>query len=215
MSDNALSRRLREIREAETPPEAELELEPAQDEREEPTPLPPGRRPLGELLVGKGLVSRAALEAALEQQRLDGRPLGQILVAAGELTPQNLARTLTGQHGFDFSATSLRDRLATGEDDGQELRPRTADEDERYLLLDGVAPEPLHVATSFIDAADVAFELIDARNPEELEIVRLRGGERDQLWSYRKEPAGFSRRRGSSMQVPPREPLNRADTARS
>jgi len=183
MSDNALSRRLREIREAEALPEPA----PVQAVvEEEPDPArAPRRRPLGEMLVAKGLISEEVLDDALEQQRIDGRPLGQILVAAGVLTPQNLARTLTEQGGFDFSG-SLRDRLATGEH-ALELETEPETPVESYLLCRPGDPEPLHTATSFLDAADVAFELIEDEQPEELEIVRFRDGERECLWSYRRD----------------------------
>jgi hypothetical protein len=201
MSDDALSRRLRQIREAEALPELEPMPEAAPEEELEAT-APPRRKPLGELLVGKGLISDEALEAALEQQKVDGRPLGQILLAAGELTPQNLARTLTEQHGFDFSGT-LRERLSTGDtgqsDDGH-AGPETPDmglggpghepSGESYLLFEAGVPGPLHTAASFLDAADVAFELIDDRDPEQLQIVRFRDGQREQLWSYTRQTAG-------------------------
>ena len=205
MSDDALSRRLRQIREAEALPEPEPMPETAPEEELEAT-APRRRKPLGELLVGKGLISDEALEAALEQQKIDGRPLGQILLAAGELTPQNLARTLTEQHGFDFSGT-LRERLSAGDtgqsDTGQSndghAGPETPDiglddepSGEGYLLFEAGVPGPLHTAASFLDAADVAFELIDDRDPEQLQIVRFRDGQREQLWSYTRETAGVA-----------------------
>jgi hypothetical protein len=167
MPDDALGRRLRELREASTAPEPEPALVA------EAAPLaPPPRQRLGELLVRKGLVSEDALEAALAEQRATGRPLGQILLAAGAVTEQNLARTLTEQNGFDSSA-SLRVRLAPGESG------------ETYLLIEAGDPEPLYVADSFLDAADRAFEMIDRGEQRELAIVRDREGDRDCLWSYR------------------------------
>jgi hypothetical protein len=63
MSDDALSRRLRQIREAEALPELEPMPEAASEEELEAT-APPRRKPLGELLVGKGLISDEALEAS-------------------------------------------------------------------------------------------------------------------------------------------------------
>jgi hypothetical protein len=182
MSDNALSRRLREIREAEAQPEPGPVVQAVVDDAPEPARAPRRFR-LGELLIAKGLISEEALDAALEQQRTDGRPLGQILVASGALTPQNLARTLTEQCGFDFSG-SLRDRLATGEHSAEtEPEPPV----EAYFLCRPGDTEPLHTATSFLDAADLAFELIEDEQPEELEIVRFRDGERECLWSYKRD----------------------------
>jgi hypothetical protein len=167
MPDDALGRRLRELREASIAPE----LEPSPVD-ETGTLHTPSRPQLGELLVRKGLVSKDALEAALAEQRTNGRPLGQILLAAGAVTEQDLARTLTRQHGFDSSA-SLRVRLAP-EESG-----------ESYLLIEAGDPEPIDVASSFLDAADTAFELIEQDEQRELAIVRDRDGERECLWSYR------------------------------
>jgi hypothetical protein len=150
--------------------------------------------PLGRLLVEKGAISDAELEEALGRQRTDARPLGQILLGMGAVTRQELARTLTEQHGFDFSA-SLRRRLAADEpvDPAPAEVERQDDVEpprsERYLVREPGAPEPLHVADSFLDAADAAFELIEEQEPDRLEIVRSRGGELERLWSYRRDGA--------------------------
>jgi hypothetical protein len=189
MLDQPLSERLRAVRESQAAPEAK----PA-------PPLPPElprRVLLGELLVEKGELDPADLKIALVHQRADGRPLGQILLEMGAVSPSALARTLTEQHGFDFSA-SLRRRLASvdqaepepaeppaAETAEPEPEPRS---DERYVVREPNG-EPLHVADSFLDAADAAFELIDERDPAELEIVRTWEGEVERLWSYRRDDA--------------------------
>jgi energy-coupling factor transporter ATP-binding protein EcfA2 len=49
---------------------------------------------LGEILVGRGLVSVAEVDAALERQRREGRRLGEQLIAAGALEPDQLAEVL-------------------------------------------------------------------------------------------------------------------------
>ena len=185
MQDNALGRRLRELREATPAPEPV----PAPTEEAE-SPLPP-RRQLGELLVDKGLVSEEALERALEEQRASGRPLGQILLASGAVSPQNLARTVTEQHGFDSSAASLRTRIADGSG-------------ETFLLIEAGDPEPLSVADSFLDAADTAFELIEEGEERTLAIVRERDGERDCLWSYRPGETDSAELVGDARQDHPR-----------
>ena len=165
MPDDALGRRLRELREASTAPEP--------DSASVQEAGPPARQKLGELLVRKGFVREDELESALAEQRATGRPLGQILLAAGAVTPQNLARTLTEQNGFDSSAASLRVRLAPTETG------------ESYLLIEAGDPEPLYAADSFLDAADRAFELIEQGEDRSLAIVRELDGERDCVWSYR------------------------------
>jgi hypothetical protein len=172
--DQPLNQRLREIRGAH------------QDPVDEPAPEPQRRALLGRLLVEKGLLSEDILEQALEHQRENGGPLGQILVGLGAVSPQHLARTLAEQHGFDF-AGSLRARLATGE--GAKSNDETAREQalgDSYFVRETSGDEPLHVASTFLDAADVAFEVIEDRDPEQLEIVRARAGEFEHVWSYRR-----------------------------
>ena len=185
MLDQPLSQRLREVREGRTAPG---EADPALQVVPDALPEPPPRTPLGRLLVEKGVLSEADLDLALEHQREDGRPLGQILLEMGAVTQSDLARTLTEQHGFDFTA-SLRRRLSAVESP-EEPEPEEQgwnDEPpggERYLVREPGLGDPLHVAESFLDAADAAFELIEDRDPERLEIVRARDGDLEQLWSY-------------------------------
>ncbi len=178
MGDQPLNQRLREIREAEDA-QAVVAM-PEQPPESQP------RAQLGRLLVGKGLLSEAVLEHALEQQGENGRPLGQILIELGAISPQSLTRALTEQTGFDYSG-SLRARLETDDTDEPGRQPAA----ESFLVREASDGEPLHVAASFLDAADVAFELIEERDPECLEIVRAHGGELEHVWAYRRveEPA--------------------------
>ena len=178
MLDQPLSQRLREIRETHAPPAEALE----------PVHELPRRIPLGELLIAKGLLTEPDLILALAHQRQDGRPLGQILIGMGVLTEQELARTLAEQHGFDFSM-SLRRRLSPVVRPKVEAEPldpaeEAPEPEESYLVRQPGREEPLHVADSFLDAADAAFELIEEHDPAELEIVRARAGELEPLWSY-------------------------------
>lgn len=183
MLDQPLSERLRAAREA--------QAAPAEEPAPAAPPEQPRRVPLGELLVEKGALSRAELEVALSQQRRDGRPLGQILLEMGVVNQSDLARTLTEQQGFDPTG-SLRRRLTSVEDPepqpepGASEPPTEHDDAGRYEVRESPSGEPLHVADSFLDAADAAFELIDERDPEQLEIVRIRGSDAEGLWSYRR-----------------------------
>jgi hypothetical protein len=56
-------------------------------------------RPLGQLLVEKGIVEAADVEVALAEQRSTGRALGEILVQFGYVTSWTLAQALAEQHG--------------------------------------------------------------------------------------------------------------------
>ena len=72
--------------------EIEAEVEP-------PPPAPTGIR-LGELLVGRGLVSEEQLTDALSQQRASGKRLGNILVELGFLRERVLTDVLAEQLGM-------------------------------------------------------------------------------------------------------------------
>jgi hypothetical protein len=63
-------------------------------------------RPLGALLVEKGLLAAAELDRALAEQRRTGRLLGQVLVQRGFVGCLSLARALAEQHGVGLHPTS-------------------------------------------------------------------------------------------------------------
>ena len=60
------------------------------------------RRPLGELLVTKGLVTNDELELALAEQADTGRLLGAILVERGYVSGPALAIALAEQYGVEL-----------------------------------------------------------------------------------------------------------------
>jgi hypothetical protein len=60
-------------------------------------------RPLGSVLVERGLLDEAHLEKALAVQRREGGKLGEILVQRGWVTPFGLAAALASQHGLELS----------------------------------------------------------------------------------------------------------------
>jgi hypothetical protein len=74
-------------------------------------------RPLGALLVEKGLLTETQLDAALAEQRRTGRLVGQILVESGSLSAFALAQALTEQHGVQLQTTG---------DVGASARPQAA-----------------------------------------------------------------------------------------
>lgn len=55
------------------------------------------RRPIGQILVEKGEISEADLQAALEEQEQTGRRLGEILIEQGRSSWLGLARALAEQ----------------------------------------------------------------------------------------------------------------------
>jgi hypothetical protein len=73
-------------------------------------------RPLGALLVDKGLLTESQLDAALAEQRRSGRLVGQILVESGALSPLSLARALSEQHGVELQTVAGGEqRASTGQ----------------------------------------------------------------------------------------------------
>ncbi len=70
------------------------------------------KRPLGRLLLEKGLISEAQLAQALAEERDDERRLGEVLVARGWLSLPTLTAVLAEQHGIELGAEAgLRARL--------------------------------------------------------------------------------------------------------
>jgi hypothetical protein len=73
-------------------------------------------RPLGRLLVDKGLLSDEELERALEEQEFTGKRLGEILIERGYLTTPTLSNALAEQYGVDLDfergfGSGLRDEI--------------------------------------------------------------------------------------------------------
>lgn len=73
-------------------------------------------RPLGRLLVEKGLLSYEQLERALEEQARSGRRLGEILIELDCVTHSALSLALAEQYGFELTVetgfgTGLRAQL--------------------------------------------------------------------------------------------------------
>jgi hypothetical protein len=85
-------------------------------------------RPLGELLVEKGVVKAPDVEVALAEQRSTGRLLGEILVAFGYVSSWTLAQALAEQHGVELERKeSGEEPPATEPAEPVELTPMTAE----------------------------------------------------------------------------------------
>lgn len=61
--------------------------------------LADGMRPIGELLVGSGRITRSQLDAAVARQRREGGRLGRQLILSGALSRRELFRALSDQWG--------------------------------------------------------------------------------------------------------------------
>lgn len=81
-------------------------------------------RPLGELLVENGVLTPTELETALTDQRRTGRLLGETLVESGYISAFSLGRALAGQHGVELrSVGNAEPRTGTPAHSASETPP--------------------------------------------------------------------------------------------
>ena len=139
-------------------------------------------RPLGKLLVELGLVTESQLERALAHQSEEHGRLGEILVSRGLLSGSELAQALAEQHGVELEPQDEAE-LQT------QVRPATPDEPV-YQVFE-VAFEPgyqrrtsLYENANFLEAADYAYEYVEAHDPPALEIHRTHGAAQETVWNY-------------------------------
>ena len=134
------------------------------------------------MLLEKGLITEDGLGRALVEQRRTGRLLGEILVGRGWVSAADVARALAEQHGLEVKPEgdihARVDPVLVAEN-GAVFEVSTAP----------AADAPLHTSTTFLDAADFAFDLLDTEELELLEIAKISEGEREVVWSYSREAA--------------------------
>jgi len=65
------------------------------------------RRRLGDVIVELGFASRAEVEAAAEHGRMNGVPMGKVLVDSGVMDPGHLARALAERNGLPYVDLSV------------------------------------------------------------------------------------------------------------
>jgi hypothetical protein len=63
------------------------------------------------------------------------------------------------------------------------------------------APVQLQACPSFLEASELAFDLIDQNDPEELEIVRVHGEEQEIVWTYRRSQSAVESGRAFGFDV--------------
>ena len=59
-------------------------------------------KPLGDLLLERGLINQAQLDQGLDLQRVKGGLIGEILVELGFVKEDDIAQALTAQYGFPY-----------------------------------------------------------------------------------------------------------------
>jgi hypothetical protein len=134
-------------------------------------------RPLGQLLVDKGLLSQEELEAVLNEQSSSGRRLGEIIVERRLVSGPQLTAALAEQWGIVLTTesgfgTGLRAQIDARHRAARGLEP----EPETEITLDVVAEMIDALAEAQYDVADpppVADDATPADPPVEAEVVHL------------------------------------------
>lgn len=129
--------------------------------------------PLGRLLIQRGHISEAQLDAALAQQAETGQRLGQILIASGAVTAFELAAALAEQQGLLAASRDVHERVVP--------RPRLYEVRE---VAEGRS-YCLYSSRNFLDATDLAFAVLHEWEPKEIHVVCIAQDEDEQLcWKY-------------------------------
>jgi hypothetical protein len=140
-------------------------------------------RPLGRLLLERGVVSQEELDFALDDQRTSGRRLGEILVAQGSVSWATVAAVVAEQHGVpQVDVSALREMPATAPQQPSAV-PVSA---PVYEVREGLSA--LYRSDSFLEATDFAFDHLEGE-PRELKIVRLTASGEEEVWVYSAERA--------------------------
>jgi hypothetical protein len=156
----------------------ELQTPDPEPEPAQLTAVPTTWRPLGRLLVEKGLITQTQLAEALIQQNDTNGRLGEILIQRGAISGTDLAHALGEQHGVEL----------TGELEAT-LKPAPAPE-PAYRVFNVTfrrgfqERSTLCETANFLEAADFAMEYVQDHSPEALEIERLDGEEQETVWTY-------------------------------
>jgi hypothetical protein len=133
-------------------------------------------RPLGELLVDKGLVTQDELELALTEQSESGRLLGAILVERGYVSGPALAVALAEQYGVELDTERGFGTGLWAEIDRRHRAVRGHEpETDNVVKLEAV-PLPPRVEIVPDPVPDPQLERLEAENRRlQDEIERLRG----------------------------------------
>jgi hypothetical protein len=127
-------------------------------------------QPLGELLVAKGLVTQDELELALTEQEETGRLLGAILVERGYVSGPALAIALAEQYGVELKTESGFGTGLWAEIDRRHRQGRGHDDNVVQL-----EPAKL-ISLEPVPEPDPLFEALELQNRAlQEEIERLRG----------------------------------------
>jgi hypothetical protein len=128
--------------------------------------------PLGRILLQRRQITEAQLDSALSEQARTGQRLGQILIAAGAVSPFQLAAALAEQQGL----------LAASRDVVQGVLPRPRLYEVREVVDD--ESYSLYSSRNFLDATDLAFAVLHEWEPKEIHVVCIAQDDEELCWKY-------------------------------
>jgi hypothetical protein len=146
------------------------------EEEPQPAQAPATWRPLGRLLVEKGLLSQTQLAEALLAQK--DRRLGEVLIERGVISGADLARALGEQHGLELTGELETSLMSTPQAEPV-YRVYTVTFRHGFQERGSLCESP-----NFLEAADFAMEYVQDRQPEALEIERIDGELQETVWTY-------------------------------
>ncbi len=125
------------------------------------------RKRLGEVLIGQGLLTQRQLEIALEEQKQDRRPLGELLVVLGFVRPSEIAGLVAEDLGLKLAKASdvIPDReLIAALDEGlvrttKALPVQRTETGLRVLMVDPSDPGNLSTLRQYF-RCDVEVEMV-------------------------------------------------------
>ena len=128
-------------------------------------------RPLGELLLAKGLVSQEELDQALTEQKDTGRLLGAILVERGFVTGAALAVALAEHYGVELSTERGFGTGLWAEIDRRHRGGRGIPPEENVVRFEPV-PQPQLEAVPDLDPELDRLQTENRRLQQEIERLR-------------------------------------------
>ena len=144
---------------------------------------PEAPKPLGRLLLERGVVTQEELDFALEEQRSSGRRIGEILVAHGSVSWTTVATVVAEQHGVPQVDVGALREVQAPPPPPPSAAPTSA---PVYEVREGRAA--LYRSESFLETTDFAFDHLEGE-PDELKIVRVTGSAEEDVWVYSAELA--------------------------
>jgi hypothetical protein len=131
-------------------------------------------RPIGEILVDRGEISRERLDAALAEQRQSGRRLGEILVLAGDISWLALAQAIAEQaDALDELPPAATEPVAT-----PTVFPDSGTAEERLEAVEGLLKDRQRAFLELVATADAlrrrVAQLEERLAQREAELIRAK-----------------------------------------